>query len=217
MTHIEFHTHTVYSHDAFITFKQLDGFFSRNPDFVIAVTDHNEIRGALQARKQFGKRIIVGEEVKTRQGEIIGLYLSEYLEPGLDLEITLESVKQQGGLVLVPHPFKRHGKSDSPLKEEYLYNFVSKFDIIEVFNARNRTPGANARAQKFADRFDKPQSVGSDAHAVYELGHTYVTIPEYKGKETLLDQLRLSTQKRRSISVVHRIFTRIQRELRRGK
>ena len=217
MTKIDFHTHTACSYDAFTTIRQLEKFFRKHPDFVLAITDHNEIEGALEAKKRFGDQIIVGEEIKTRHGEILGLYLSQHIEAGLDVETTIDKIRQQKGLIGVPHPFKRHGNSDSPLAEEFLYNFVDQFDFIEVFNARNRTAGANSKAMQFAEEYNKPQTVGSDSHAVYELGHTYVTIPEYQGKETLLTQLRQGKSSCRSITFLPRLLTRIQRELKKGK
>lgn len=217
MPKIDFHTHTAYSYDAFTSMRQLERFFNKHPDFILAITDHDEIAGALEAKKQFGEQIIVGEEIKTKQGEIIGFYLSEYIEPGLDVQVTIDKIRQQNGLIGVPHPFKRHGNSDSPLAEEFLCQLVDQFDIIEIFNGRNRTDGANTRAKEFAEKYDKPQSVGSDGHAIYELGHTYISLPEYQGKETLMEQLRHGKCTCRSISFPNRLLTRIQREFKKRK
>lgn len=210
---IDFHTHSVYSNDAFTSMSQLSWFFKRFPDVVLAITDHDEIRGALAAKEAFGERIIVGEEIKTKQGEIIGLFLNNYIKPGIDVEETIDVVHRQGGLVMVPHPFKQHGKSDSPLLREMLFKLHNQFDLIEIFNARNRTPGANESAIAYAEKYNKAQVVGSDAHAIYELGRTYVHIPVYRGNEKLIEDLQQGKHICHSIHLLHRILTRMQREL----
>jgi len=211
---IDFHTHSLFSHDAFTTMRQLGKFFRKNPDFVLAVTDHNEIEGALEARELFGDHIIIGEEIKTNQGEIIGLFLKKFVQPGMSILETVKEIREQDGLVMVPHPFKRHGNVDSPILEDQLYMLHEHFDMIEVFNARNRTPGANVKACDFAEKYNKPQTVGSDAHAVYEIGSTYIDLPVYNGRSTLIENLRQGRKVCGSIPFHHRLFTRFQREIR---
>jgi len=213
MKKIDFHVHTCHSHDGFITMRQLGRFFKKHPDFIIAITDHDEIKGALKAKKKFGERIIVGEEVKTDNGEITGLYLKRFIKPGMTIEQTIEEIKMQEGLVMVPHPYKRTGDSDSPVSESALNKNIDHFDIIEIFNARNRTRGANEKAMHLAEKFNKPKAVGSDAHAVYELGRSYVSLSSYSGKETLLRQLSSCEYVCRSLGFIHRVLTRMQREL----
>lgn len=211
---IDFHTHTIFSHDAFTTMRQLGRFFRDHPEFVLAVTDHNEIKGALEAKRRFGDNVIVGEEVKTNQGEIIGLFIKEFIQPGMEVMETIDVIRQQDGLVVVPHPFKRHGNIDSPISEDQLYELNEHLDMIEIFNARNRTEGANKKARVFAERYNKPQTVGSDAHAIYEIGSTYIDLPNYNGKSTLIEQLKQGSKECRSIRFQHRLLTRIQREIR---
>ena len=117
----------------------------------IAVTDHNEISGALDARAkaaEYGVKVIVGEEVKTAdQGEVIGLFIEEKIPRGLTLEETIAEIKRQGGLVYVPHPFDRmHSVPDY----EHLLAVVEDVDAIEVFNPRIAIPAFNEEAVRFA-------------------------------------------------------------------
>jgi len=212
---IDLHTHTCCSPDAFTTIQQLEKFFRRFTDFIIAITDHNVIEMALQARERFGEKIIVGEEIKTAEGEIVGLYLNRFIEPDMSVGNTAEEIKRQGGIIMVPHPFKRTGNEDSPIKESVLDSHAELFDIIEIYNARNRTKGANERAVHFAQNHHKHMGVGSDAHAVYELARTYSTFPCYNGKDSLLAQLAMASHVCQPITFLRRLITRIQREMKR--
>jgi predicted metal-dependent phosphoesterase TrpH len=214
---IDLHTHSCYSHDAFITIKHYEYFFRRNPDFILAITDHNEIEGALQCKKAFGEKIIIGEEVKTAEGELIGLYLDHCIDPGMPLENTVEEIKKQDGLVMVPHPFKRTGNSDSQIFKKSLCTHLELFDIIEIYNSRNRTEGANEQALAFARSHQKPMAVGTDAHAFYELGKAFMSIPAYNGRTDLLDQLAAGHASCRPVGFFPRLLTRVQRELKRSR
>lgn len=100
----------------------------------IAVTDHNTIRGALLARELADFKVIVGEEVKSSQGDIIGLFLSEEVPKGLSPLETVRRIKGQGGLVLVPHPFDAVRRG--PLSPAALREILPYVDLIEVLNAR---------------------------------------------------------------------------------
>lgn len=212
---IDLHTHSCYSHDAFIKIKHYNFFFRRNPDFILAITDHNEIEGALQFKKPFGEKIIIGEEITTAEGELIGLYLNHYIKPGMSLENTVEEIKKQDGLIMVPHPFKQTGSPASRMPIHALEQNRNLFDIIEIFNARNRTNGANEQALAFARSHHKPMAVGTDAHAFYELGKTFVRIPAYNGKTDLLDQLAAGHASCQPIGFFPRMLTRVQRDLER--
>ena len=115
----------------------------------IAITDHNEISGALEARaKANGVKVIVAEEVKTaEQGEVIGLFLEEKIPRGLTLQETITEIKRQGGLVYVPHPFDRmHSVPDY----EHLLDVVDEVDAIEIFNPRIAISEFNEEAVRFA-------------------------------------------------------------------
>ena len=118
----------------------------------IAVTDHNEISGALEARERAnGIKVIVSEEVKTaHEGEVIGLFIEEKIPRGMSMKETIDAIHAQGGLAYVPHPFDRlHSVPDY----EHLLKVVEDIDVLEVFNARVAVRGFNEEAQRFADKY----------------------------------------------------------------
>src|SRR5204863_9229764 len=115
-------------------------------------TDHNEISGAIEARRRAnGVKVIVAEEVKTdHQGEVIGLFIEEKIPRGMSLRETIDAIHAQGGLAYVPHPFDRlHAVPDY----EHLLKVVESIDILEVFNARVAVPAFNAEAARFAAKY----------------------------------------------------------------
>lgn len=154
----------------------------------IAITDHNEIEGArkLQAAAPW-LRVIVGEEVSTREGEIIGLFLNDRIEPAQPLRTTCEQIKAQGGLVYVPHPmdkFKIHR-----VHREHLMEIVDLVDIIEVYNAKSSLALYNRRAKKLAEQLRKVAAVGSDSHYVQSIGSAVNIIDPFEGPQDFLHKL----------------------------
>ena len=149
----------------------------------IAVTDHNEISGALEAagegRRRFGVRVIVGEEVKTDgQGEVIGLFLKEKIPRGLSLAETIERIRRQDGVVYVPHPFDRmHSVPDY----EHLMTVLDEVDAIEIFNPRVAISAFNEEADRFAAKYRIPAGAGSDAHVPQGLGSARVRMRDFDG------------------------------------
>jgi predicted metal-dependent phosphoesterase TrpH len=146
---------------------------------VQAITDHNQIWGAQRLQElcadQPGLTIIVGEEVSTRDGEIIGLFLNELVPAGLSAEETVERIKAQGGLVSIPHgfdPLKRFH-----LKFEALERIAEHVDIVETFNSHISRPRWNRKALEWADRHQKLKSAGSDAHTLGRIGAAWVQTP----------------------------------------
>lgn len=138
-------------------------------------------------------RIIVGEEVTTREGEIIGLFLEEKIPTGLSPEEVVSRIREQGGLVLLPHgfdPLKAHRLS--PAARERIADDI---DIVEVFNARVSHPRRNTQASQWAAERDLPASSGTDAHIVSALGTSWVETPErdIDGPGALLEALRAGT------------------------
>ena len=162
---------------------------------VQAITDHNEIWGAQKLKEMVDSSetgnylsIIIGEEVSTKEGEIVGLFLQEKIPAGLSPEETVSEIKAQGGLVLLPHgfdPLKRHA-----LKENARERIAESFDVIEVFNARISNIKWNAAASVWAAQHGLPESSGSDAHTVKDIGSAWVEAP-LQNVETPQDLLEL--------------------------
>ena len=157
----------------------------------IAVTDHNEISGALDARAkaaEYGVKVIVGEEVKTAdQGEVIGLFIEEKIPRGMTLEETIAEIRRQGGLVYVPHPFDRlHSVPDY----EHMLAVVGDIDAIEVFNPRIAIPAFNEEAVRFAGKYRIVGGAGSDSHVAQGLGSVRIRMRDFDGPEEFLESLR---------------------------
>lgn len=152
----------------------------------IAITDHDQIDGAFRCRDLDPDRIIVGEEVKTAERvDVTGLFLSEKIPGGLSAEETARAIKEQGGLVYVPHPFAS-GKGPGG---DLLDRLAPWIDIVEVFNARIHRQELNARARRWADARGLPGGAGSDAHTLTEIGRGVVELPEFYGPDELLRSL----------------------------
>jgi predicted metal-dependent phosphoesterase TrpH len=158
----------------------------------IAITDHNEVSGALEARKlaeELGDiKVIVAEEVKTaEQGEVIGLFLEEKIPKGLTMAETIAEIRRQGGLVYVPHPFDRfHSVPDY----EHLLDIVEEIDILEVFNPRVAVTSFNQEAVRFATKYRIVPGAGSDSHVAQGLGSVRQRIHDFDGPAEFLEAMR---------------------------
>jgi predicted metal-dependent phosphoesterase TrpH len=158
----------------------------------IAITDHNEVSGALEARRiaeeMGGIEVIVAEEVKTaEQGEVIGLFLEEKIPRGMTMAETIAEIRRQGGLVYVPHPFDRfHSVPDY----EHLLDMVEEIDILEVFNPRVALTAFNEEAERFASKYRIVPGAGSDSHVAQGLGSVRVRIHDFDGPEEFLEAMR---------------------------
>lgn len=128
--------------------------------------------------------VIVGEEILTSSGEIIGLFLSEEIPSRLPVEETIFRIKTQGGLVCIPHPYDRLRLS--VLRNQSIYSIIPHVDIIEVFNARDLAPNSSTKAWHITHKYGKLASAGSDAHTLSEIGNAYVEMPEFTGKNEFL-------------------------------
>jgi glycosyltransferase involved in cell wall biosynthesis len=188
---VDLHMHTDHSHDCATPVEVLLS-TARDQGFgAIAVTDHNEISGAVEAVEKaahYGVKVIVGEEVKTaRQGEVIGLFLRERIPRGLSLAETVAEIRRQGGVVYVPHPFDRmHAVPDY----EHLLGVVEEVDAIEVYNPRVAIGSFNEEAARFAAKYRIPAGAGSDAHVAPGLGSVRVRMPDFDGPEEFIEALR---------------------------
>ena len=195
---IDFHSHTGHSSDSLTPAAQLLEAAIRAGLAALTVTDHNNIGGAMQAvslvqrqPERFGSLIVYpGEEVMTREGEIIGVFLRSAIPRGLTPEETITRIRDQGGLVLVPHPFDR--ARNSRLAERALERVAGLVDAIETFNSRTTLPADNARAVAFAAAHGLPAVGGSDAHTPGEVGNAYLEIDEPPARDPagLLAQIK---------------------------
>jgi glycosyltransferase involved in cell wall biosynthesis len=187
--HVDLHMHTDHSPDCATPVHALLDTAERVGLGAIAITDHNEISGALEARERAdGIKVIVAEEVKTAdQGEVIGLFIEEKIPRGMTLQETIAEIRRQGGLVYVPHPFDRmHAVPDY----EHLLDVVEEIDAIEVFNPRVAFPGFNEEAARFAAKYRIVAGAGSDSHVVQGLGSVKIRMRDFDGPEEFLESLR---------------------------
>ncbi len=188
---VDLHMHTDHSADCATPVEQLLATARDVGLGAIAVTDHNEVSGALDAAAKaaaYGVKVIVAEEVKTAdQGEVIGLFLSERIARGMTLAETIAEIHRQGGLVYVPHPFDRlHAVPDY----EHLLQVVEDIDAIEVFNPRIAIPAFNEEAVRFAAKYRIVGGAGSDSHVAQGLGSVRIRMRDFDGPEEFLESLR---------------------------
>jgi predicted metal-dependent phosphoesterase TrpH len=195
---VDLHMHTDHSGDCATPVEVLLATAREQGLGAIAVTDHNEISGALEARKQAAEldpggaglpiKVIVAEEVKTAgQGEVIGLFIEEKIPRGLTLQETVAEIKRQGGLVYVPHPFDRmHSVPDY----EHLLTILDDVDAIEVFNPRVAIGAFNEEAVRFAAKYRILAGAGSDSHVAQGLGSVRIRMRDFDGPAEFLQSLR---------------------------
>ena len=156
---------------------------------VLCITDHNAVKGAQELAGRLPCRVVVGEELRTHAGEIIGLFLTEHVPFGVSPEEAAQRIREQGGLVYVPHPFDPMRRN---LAEPALVALTADglVDAIEVFNAKTSLRHLNDRAAAFAADHDLAAGAGSDAHVPDALGAAYVEMPDFDGPADFLAKLR---------------------------
>jgi predicted metal-dependent phosphoesterase TrpH len=189
---VDLHMHTDHSTDCATPVEVLLETARDRGLGAIAITDHNEVSGALEARRIAAEmddiKVIVAEEVKTaKQGEVIGLFLEEKIPKGMTMAETIAAIREQGGLVYVPHPFDRfHSVPDY----EYLLDMVEEIDVLEVFNPRVAVTAFNEEAERFARKYRIVPGAGSDSHVAQGLGSVRVRIRDFDGPEEFLEAMR---------------------------
>jgi predicted metal-dependent phosphoesterase TrpH len=189
---VDLHMHTDHSPDCATPVEVLLETARDRGLGAIAITDHNEVSGALEARRiaegMDDIKVIVAEEVKTaEQGEVIGLFLEEKISKGMTMAETIAAIRAQGGLVYVPHPFDRfHSVPDY----EHLLDMVEEIDVLEVFNPRVALTAFNEEAERFASKYRIVPGAGSDSHVAQGLGSVRVRIHDFEGPEEFLEAMR---------------------------
>ncbi|MFC1906092.1 PHP domain-containing protein [Chloroflexota bacterium] len=204
MLKADLHVHSEYSPDSESSLADIIDHCNARGINCIAITDHNETAGAVELKKIAPFTVIIGEEIQTSSGEIIGLFLTERIPPQLSAEVTVKRIKDQGGLVLIPHPFDRYFRP-SAITREALEAIISDIDIIEVFNAHTVIRSDSGKALKFAQKHSLLASAGSDAHLVSEIGNAYIEITEYSSVEQFKKSLARGTLKGQMASPFHRL------------
>ncbi|HMA05281.1 MAG TPA: PHP domain-containing protein [Methanomicrobiales archaeon] len=188
---IDMHVHSSYSQDSIIPPKTIFQSWKRT-GIIPLVCDHDSLEGSLRVMRAIhaentGIPRVLAEEVTTREGEIIGLFLSEEIPPGLSAADTLDRIHGQGGLSLVPHPFCDY--RSKVLRAGTRNALVEKIDLVEGHNARTISGEEDRLGIIFASEMGIPFTVGSDAHIPFELGRVWMEVPPFDGPRELLKGL----------------------------
>jgi predicted metal-dependent phosphoesterase TrpH len=187
---VDLHSHTMWSGDSTTTPDELEEAIIDCGLDVLCITDHNTIAGAAELAECLPCRVIVGEELRTSAGEIIGLFLAERVPMGVNHVEAAEQIRDQGGLVYIPHPFDPMRRN---LAEPALYDLAERglIDAVEVINAKTSLESLNRRARLFAEEFDLAPGAGSDAHVPLAVGAAYVEMPDFHDATSFMASLRV--------------------------
>jgi predicted metal-dependent phosphoesterase TrpH len=186
---VDLHSHTMWSGDSTTTAEELEEAVTACGLDVLCITDHHALQGAQELARRLPCRVVVGEELRTHAGEIIGLFLTEHVPFGVSPEEAAQRIRAQGGLVYIPHPFDpmRRNLSEPALVALTAGGLV---DAIEVFNAKTSLRHLNDRAAAYAADHGLAGGAGSDAHVPDALGAAYVEMPDFDGPADFLAKLR---------------------------
>jgi predicted metal-dependent phosphoesterase TrpH/glycosyltransferase involved in cell wall biosynthesis len=200
----DLHMHTSWSHDCSIEVDELLDHATAVSLGAIAVTDHNVFGGALEAAELARGRdliVIPGEEIKTDdQGEVIGLFLREEIPRGMTFAETVTAIREQDGIVYLPHPFDRMHAIPFPAT---LHRHLHEIDVLEVYNARLLFEGYNDEALRFARKYGLPAGAGSDAHVLQGVGTGALRMRAFDGPEEFMQSLRTAEVLRRPKSLAY--------------
>jgi predicted metal-dependent phosphoesterase TrpH len=188
MLRVEFHCHTLASADSLTRPDDLVATARRKGIDHLIITDHNTIAGALEAQELDPKLIIVGEEIMTTRGELLASFVHEEIPAGLTPDEAIKRLKSQGAFISVSHPFDR--LRSGAWQEAALLEILPFIDAIEVYNSRCMFPWFNSDARRFAERHNVPGTVGSDAHALFELGQSLLLLEQFEGPEQMRTVIR---------------------------
>lgn len=200
MVKVDLHLHSRWSPDSSTTLEELAARAGEAGLARIALTDHNTAEGALEFRRRFPDLAIAGEEVRTTEGEVIGLFLTRSIPRGLRPEQAMDEIHEQGGLTYLAHPFDRYRASWSPLR---VVELRGRIDIIETYNAWSSARD-NEAAGAICSELGKVAATGSDAHHPRELGLSWMEMDEFDGPADFLAKLRDARHVVTSLSGTHR-------------
>jgi predicted metal-dependent phosphoesterase TrpH len=186
---IDLHVHTSYSPCSNLSLRTIANVALKRGLDGLAITDHNTIEGALELKSYAAQiMVIVAEEIKTREGEIIGYFLADRIPPALSARETIQEIRRQGGLVSIPHPFDtfRTARLGRPALEE----IISAVDMIEEFNSRDLLQQTDTEFIAAWKKRGVVPVVGSDAHQRWEIGKSYMILENFKNPQEFLANLR---------------------------
>ncbi len=188
MLHVEFHSHTRASKDSLTPPADLIAAARRKGIDRLIITDHNTIVGARAAQTLDPELVIVGEEIMTTHGEILAAFVTEEVPPHLSPAETIQRLKDQCAFISVSHPFDKLRKGG--WMEADLLEILPQVNAIEVYNSRCTFPGFNREARLFAEKHNIPGTVGSDAHAAFEVGRSLLLLEQFEGPDEMREVIR---------------------------
>jgi hypothetical protein len=195
----DFHIHTRFSRDSILSEEKFIRVALERGLTHVAVTNHNNVEGAIAVRDKAAElgvddrlTVILGEEVSTSDGEVVGLFLQTTIPRGLSAAATADEIRAQGGLVSVPHPFDPFRPSH--IRREPLERLAEagKIDMIEVFNSRVTFHRHNQEAAEFAARYEIPGIAASDSHSSFEIAMSFNAMPAFENVDELEAALALN-------------------------
>jgi hypothetical protein len=186
MLRVDLHLHSHFSHDGKSSLQELIDRAHECRLDRLALTDHNTIEGALSFVRTAPELAIAGEEAKTLEGEVIGLFITSRVPPFLAPEEAMDLIHGMGGLVYLPHPLDRYRAHYS---EHRIAELAPRIDIIETYNPWCEAD-ANRAAARLAEELGKVTATGSDSHSAEELGRSWMEMEEYRDPDDFLDKLR---------------------------
>lgn len=213
MYKVDLHTHSTASPDGGLRLDDYRRMLESGQLDSIAVTDHDAIEGALQLRQELGERIIVGEEITTTEGEIIGLYLNQLVPPGQTPEETVKLIRAQNGLVYIPHPFETVRKG---LPLATLDRIGPEVDIVEIHNGRAYFQDKSSDARAWAEAHGVAMAASSDAHGRAGWGRTFSLVTELATSDrlkALLNQPEFHSKKVGPRGVLYPKLNRLRKRL----
>lgn len=205
------HVHTRYSYDSIASLWSIYLMCKIKKISCIAITDHNSIEGAVKFKEKYEKKgikVIVGEEIMTTSGEIIGLFLKKEVKRGLTPDETIDEIINQEGLVYIPHPFDIK-RNKTVVKLSDIERNKNRINFIECHNGRNVSEEYGIKQNEIAEKFNIMKVVGSDAHTILELGRNYMDINYFTTKDEFVKSIsNAKFTKKPCLSIFHQI-TRI--------
>lgn len=206
MVRVELHAHTRASKDSLVPVEKLLSHCRKKGIDRIAITDHNVIQGALKAKQLDPDRVIVGEEIATTKGELLGYFMLEWVPPNLEPEDAIQRLQDQGAVISVAHPFDTTRRQH--WSEEDLAAIAPHLDAIETFNARCFNDEPNRQATAFAQNHNLLETVGSDAHTLWEMGRAMLLMGDFQDADSFKAALKQAVKETRLSSPLVHLFSR---------